>query len=204
MTTESVRLQGCLDRLRAGDASARDDILAFACERLEQLTRRMLKGYPGVHRWEQTGDVLQNALVRLSRTLADLTPPTVLDFYRLAALQIRRELIDLARHYYGPQGAGGHHASVGGNESNPSLPPAYDRADRTGEPTAVLAWAELHRQAELLPEDERTVFDLLWYQGLKQDEAAEILGVTTRTIKNWWRSARLKLYDALGGDFLED
>jgi RNA polymerase sigma-70 factor (ECF subfamily) len=49
-----------------------------------------------------------------------------------------------------------------------------------------------------LPEAEREVFDLLWYQGLHQDEAAAALGVTVRTVKNRWRSAKLALQRLLG------
>src|SRR5262249_32858685 len=109
----SVQLQRCLDRLRQGDAAARNDLLSSACDRLQGLTRKMLNDARGVRRWEQTDDVLQNALLRLSRALEAVTPATARDFYRLAAAQIRRELIDLARHYYGPQGAGAHHASEG-------------------------------------------------------------------------------------------
>ena len=48
---------------------------------------------------------------------------------------IRRELIDLARHYYGPQGAGAHHASQGPSDPTASAkPPGYEAIDATGEP----------------------------------------------------------------------
>jgi RNA polymerase sigma-70 factor (ECF subfamily) len=50
-----------------------------------------------------------------------------------------------------------------------------------------------------MPDDEREVFDLLWYQGLTQVEAAAVIGVTDRTVKSRWRSARLRLHEALGG-----
>src|SRR5437879_3905883 len=98
----TIHVQGCLDRLRAGDGKARDDLLKSSCERLETLTRKMLKGYQGVRRWEQTGDVYQNAMLRLWKSLDQVAPPTALGFFKLAATQIRRELIDLARHHYGP------------------------------------------------------------------------------------------------------
>ena len=92
-------IQGCIDRLRVGDESARAALLDCAADRLARLARKMLKGYPGVARWEQTDDVAQNALIRLDRALRAVTPPTARDFFRLAAAQVRRELIDLARHY---------------------------------------------------------------------------------------------------------
>ncbi len=53
-------IQGWLDRLHAGDDSAREKLLASASDRLARLARKMLKGYPGVARWEQAEDVLQN------------------------------------------------------------------------------------------------------------------------------------------------
>jgi DNA-directed RNA polymerase specialized sigma24 family protein len=43
----------------------------------------------------------------------------------------------------------------------------------------------------------KTTFDLLWYQGLSQDEAAQALGVDVRTVKRRWREARLTLHQTL-------
>jgi RNA polymerase sigma-70 factor (ECF subfamily) len=197
MPDESLLLQACLDRLRGGDESARDELFRHACGRLEKLTRAMLRDYPGVRRWEETGDVYQNAMLRLCRALKDVPIPSVRDFYRLAALQVRRELVDLARHHYGPQGAGAHHAS---QAPDASMAPGYEAADVSHDPGRLALWTELHRQVERLPDEEREVFDLLFYQGLKQEEAAALVGVTVRTIKSRWRDVRLKLHEALGGE----
>jgi RNA polymerase sigma-70 factor (ECF subfamily) len=196
----TVHLQGCLDRLRAGEAAARNELINCACDRLQRLTRKMLNDYRGVRRWEETGDVFQNAMLRLCRALQDLAPPSLRDFYRLAALQVRRELIDLARHYYGPQGVGANHASQGPAGASTGAPPAYEAADGSLDPGRVALWTEFHRQVGALPDEEREVFDLLWYQGLSQAEAATLVGVSDRTIKSRWRSARLKLSEALGGE----
>jgi RNA polymerase sigma-70 factor (ECF subfamily) len=186
-------LQHCLDRLHEGHASSRDALLAGVCGRLERLTHVMLKDYRRLQRWENTDDVLQNALIRLHRALQTITPPTLGDFYRLATLQIRRELLDLARHYYGPEGAAARQASVSvtgsaGEPTNASL-----------EPSRLLAWTEFHQQVQELPEEEREVFDLIWYQGLAQTEAAEVLNVCARTVKRRWQAACLKLHDRLHG-----
>jgi RNA polymerase sigma-70 factor (ECF subfamily) len=199
--SSSVQIQSWLDRLRLGDESARGELLNCACDRLRRLTHQMLKNYPRVQRWEQTDDVLQNASLRLYRTLQEVTPATAKDFFRLAALNIRRELLDLAKHYYGPQGQGARHASIAGkpDQGKPAPPPA-EPLDRTHEPSRVAAWSEFHRQVEALPDEEREVFDLLWYQELSQVEVAELLKVSERTIKRRWQSARLKLHDALGGE----
>jgi RNA polymerase sigma factor (sigma-70 family) len=198
-TNQTIEIQNLVDKLKAGDESARQELINCACDRLTKLTRRMLRGYPRVHRWEQTDDVMQNALMRLYRTLADVKPASAADFYRLAALNIRRELLDLAKHYYGPRGLGAHHASVGPDRGSDDKPLAPDAAAPDDDPAKLAGWTELHSRVEQLPDEEREVFDLLWYQELPQAEAATLLGVSERTIKRRWASARLKLYEALGG-----
>jgi RNA polymerase sigma-70 factor (ECF subfamily) len=191
-----VRLQGWIARLQAGDPGARDALLGAAGDRLRELARRMLQTYPRVRRWEETDDVLQNALVRLYRTLKDVPPASVGDFLRLAALNIRRELLDLVKHYYGPQGQGAHHASIDPDQETSPEPAGHPSLD----PGSLAVWGEFHQQVDRLPEEERVVFDLLWYQGLGLGEAALVLGVAERTVKRRWQSARLKLHDALQGE----
>jgi DNA-directed RNA polymerase specialized sigma24 family protein len=88
--------------MRDGRVQAPDELISHVRERLQRLTRKMLQDYPGVKRWEQTDDVLQNALVRLLRALRDVRPASMREFFGLASVQIRRELLDLAKHYYGP------------------------------------------------------------------------------------------------------
>src|SRR6266436_2863883 len=93
----TTQLQLWARRIREGDPSAPDELLRAAGERLEALTRKMLRRFPAVRRWEQTGDVMQNALLRLLRALEEVEPASVRDFFGLAAEQMRRELLDLAR-----------------------------------------------------------------------------------------------------------
>jgi RNA polymerase sigma factor (sigma-70 family) len=197
----SLSLQRCLDRLHGGDEAARRELFNHAGERLTQITRTMLRDYPRLKRWEQTDDVLQNALIRLLRALQTVTPASLRDFYRLATLQIRRELIDLVRHYFGPEGRGAKHATNRiKKESGDSVPPPYEPADPADEPSRLAAWGEFHEQIEHLPDDEREVFDLVWYQGLSHTEAAELLGVSVKTVKRRWQAACLRLHEALHGE----
>ncbi|MCE9532881.1 MAG: sigma-70 family RNA polymerase sigma factor [Planctomycetes bacterium] len=198
----SIRIQRCLDRLRDGDSAARDELLRHACDCLQRLTRKMLNDYKGVRRWEETGDIFQNAMIRLCKGLNDVTPPTVRDFYRFAALQVRRELIDLARHHYGPEGGGAHHITQSPRAAAEGDSPQIHEqaADAQSGPQDLAQWSEFHLMVDKLPDDERAVFDLIWYQGLSQEEAAELLDVNVRTIKRRWREARVKLHEALGGE----
>jgi RNA polymerase sigma-70 factor (ECF subfamily) len=196
VNSHTAILKQWLERLRQGDETvseeARNQVITHACERLETLTRRMFTNYPRLHRWEQTSDVFQNAVVRLHRSLATVRPETPGQFYSLAATQIRRELIDLARHHFGPAGAGLHHhtddAVRAGQEG-----PVANKEDLSGGPATLAEWTEFHEKVQQLPGPEREVFDLLWYEGLTQVEAASVLGVTERTVKNRWRSSKLGL-----------
>ena len=52
---QTLSIQGWIDRLPAGDESARGEILNCACERLTRLARKSTKGYPHVQRWRGTG-----------------------------------------------------------------------------------------------------------------------------------------------------
>jgi RNA polymerase sigma factor (sigma-70 family) len=194
----TVQLQGWLARMQAGDASARDELLGHVCERLRRLTRKMLKGFPGVKRYAETDDVLQNALMRLLRALKDVQPASTRAFLNLAATQIRRELIDLARHFFGPQGSGAHHASdAGPGESSAERP--LERGDATLDPSALAEWREFHEQIERLPDDQREAVNLLFYQELPQADAAALLGVSVRTLQRRWQGALLTLHEALKG-----
>jgi RNA polymerase sigma factor (sigma-70 family) len=52
---------------------------------------------------------------------------------------------------------------------------------------------------DALPAEEREVFDLVWFQGLSQPQAAALLGVSEATLKRRWWSARQRLHGALKG-----
>ncbi len=196
---QTAQLEKWIYLLQAGDLSARDQLVSSACDRLLRLTRKMLKSYPGVARWEQTEDVFQNASLRLCRALNQTKPESVKHFLNLAALHIRRELIDLARHHYGPEGRGSHHDTENvGVES-----PINAAAQTTTDPTKLAQWTEFHRQVESLPAEEREIFNLLWYNGISQAEAAVILNLSERTLQRRWQSARLKVVEAMKGSLPE-
>jgi RNA polymerase sigma factor (sigma-70 family) len=193
-TTEMQRL---LDGWAAGDVAARDRLLDRAGQRLLALTRRMLRGYPHLRRWEQTDDVFQSAVLRLYRSLGDVRPDSIGQFFGLAATQIRRTLIDLARHHFGPEGAARRHQSEGDVQHQSTAGGDSGPARRDEPPETLDAWAQFHEAVEALPRDERDVFSVIWYGEATQKEAAELIGVTERTIQRRLVRARLLLYESL-------
>jgi RNA polymerase sigma-70 factor (ECF subfamily) len=190
-------LDALIARHIAGDPAAAEALIEHSLGRLRRLARKMLGDSPRVRRWEETDDVFQNAAVRLFRALQAVRPASARDFIGLATAQIRRELIDLARHHYGPEGQAAHHASDPGlpAESGPCRPMA-DAADGGTGPVTQLQWQEFHTQVQALPQEEREVFDLIFYQGLSQEAAVNLLGIALRTVRRRWRSAKLLLHKA--------
>lgn len=189
-------LEALLEQLRKGDSFARNELLEAAGRRLMTMTRRMKAGYPNVGRWEQTEDIFQNAIMRLHRALADVVPQDARHFYRLAALQIRRELLDLARHY---ARLGERYRSQPRDPDNERAANAYEPLELSMTPESMMDWVDFHAGIEALSDQEREVVELLWYHGLSQQEAADIIKVDVRTIKRRWRAARLALHDKLDG-----
>ena len=145
MTLDSnTALQGLIDLARSGDAGARDLLLDHACDRLQRLTRKMLRHFPTLRRWEATDDVLQNSLVRLYRALAEVDVVTVRHFFNLAALQIRRELLDLVKHHLGPEGTARHHHT----DHQPPDDQGGALSDLFEEPENLADWTAVHDALE--------------------------------------------------------
>jgi RNA polymerase sigma factor (sigma-70 family) len=188
-------LQGYLDKLLEGDDSYRELLIAHAYERLRVLVKKRMSLFPGVARWEETDDVLQAASMRLLESLKAVKPRTVREFFGLAATQIRRTLIDLARHYGGKHGIGAKHATNERHGDKGREQP--EKVDETNDPSGLSEWTEFHKQIDELPEEQREVFDLLYYHGLPQAEAAQILGMSARTLKRRWRETRQAVYRAV-------
>jgi RNA polymerase sigma factor (sigma-70 family) len=190
--SQQTVMQQLLHRAVAGDTEAIDAVLRHNCDRLTSLTRRMLGDFQRVRRWAETDDVLQNALLRLVGALRDVKPGNMRDFLALATLQIRRELIDLARRFYGPEGIGANQDSRAPGISNG--PGCQEKGDLSHEPSSLAQWSELHQKIGELPEEERDVVGLLFYQGLSQAEAAEVLDLSLRTVQRRWHTALAKLH----------
>lgn len=190
-----TQLQGLIDLAKSGDEKAKTLLLDHSCERLLRLTRKMFRGYPGLRRWETTDDVFQNSLVRLHRALASVQVESVRHFFNLAGVQIRRELLDLKRHHFGVEGGGANHHT----DHQPSDEQGGSLHALIQEPDDISTWSEFHEHVEKLPEDQKEVVTLLFYEGLTQEEAAAILGVSDRTIKRRWQEAKLKLHKELSG-----
>lgn len=180
---DTLQLQRYVARWQAGDRAAADELLQVVGGRLERLARRMLRGFPNVQCWAETADVLQGSLVRLLNSLRRLQPESTRHFANLAAVHVRRELLDLARRY--------------ARRDQTPLSLGEEIADRRDDDLEL--WCRFHEAVERLPEDEHEVVGLVFYHGWTSGQAAEILGVAERTVRRRWASACGKLHEDLGG-----
>jgi len=197
----TTQLQYLLDQAAAGRNEAYDELIAQASQRLQKLTAKMLRNYPKLRRWEQTDDVFQNAVIRLHRSLGEVKPQSVRHFLALATTQIRRTLVDLARHHFGPQGqAAKHHTDAGGQNSDGGNI-VQNRADSDQRPETLQLWADFHEAVGNLGDEQRDVFELVWYGEMGRTDIAQLLGVSEPTVKRRLRAARIQLFNALNGSF---
>jgi RNA polymerase sigma-70 factor (ECF subfamily) len=183
-------LQPLLTAAVGGDEPARQQLIHHAYERLRCLARMILnadfprlKAPPALL---DTTDVANQTALALFQALDEIRPRTTEDFFRLAAQRIRWLLLDHAKR--GDRAARHLRENAPAAEGGPGQ-------DASG----PVILAALYQQVEALPEKERAVVDLLYFHGLSQPEAAALLGVTERSVRRYWVSARVKLVTALKG-----
>jgi RNA polymerase sigma-70 factor (ECF subfamily) len=190
-TGETTRL---LARFREGDRGARNLLIERSYQQFRKLASQMLHQFPALRRWEQTGDVLHKAQIRLIGALEEINPESSSHFHRLAALAIRRELLDLKRHHFGPLGQASRH-DTRPFEGPISFEPCTPDCDG---PPSIAALADFDEAIDDLPEECREVALLILYKGMTREEVAECLGVHIRTIGRRWRVAKRLLAKRLG------
>jgi RNA polymerase sigma-70 factor (ECF subfamily) len=118
----------------------------------------------------QPDEMLSAVVERLLKALHSVHPQTVRQFFALVNQHMRWELNDLARRLDEQPAA---------VELQEGMVPAPASSDSALTPVG----RRMLDAIDKLPEDEREVFDLVRIQGLTQGEAAEILGVSAKTVQ---------------------
>jgi RNA polymerase sigma-70 factor (ECF subfamily) len=126
--------------------------------------------------------------MRLLRALQKVRPDSTRAFFALAGKHMRYELLSLNEHY---RAAIAVHQTDG--VAGRSGTPAHEPVDPAPSLDELEEWCEFHRQIEKLPQEEREVVDLHFYQGLSKAEAAEILGMHVRMVQRLWNAALQRL-----------
>lgn len=182
-----------LTRHRAGLAPSHNELFELCEAQLHRLARARLRTFPRVRGCLETADVLNEVLLRLHRALdRGVSPASPLDLIRFCAEVVRRVLLDhlkfIRRHRL---------------DEVRSLDAMRDREQfdpcrGTDHPVDSEVMHGFHNYVDGLGEDDRVLFDLLFYQGLKVSEAAPLLGVPASTLKKRWLAARIRAVERLG------
>jgi RNA polymerase sigma-70 factor (ECF subfamily) len=186
-------IAACLERLAAGDDSARGNLLEICDGRLRKLSHRLLGKFAKVRRWDNTDDIAQNAALRLYRALGDTVPDSPRGLMGLMATVIQRELLDLARKHAGAMSYAANHETnirAGTDGDVFVVDETPDAGDGLDEEIPLDRWEAFHAAVENLPEEHREVFKLVWYLGADRETAAKTLGLSIRTIGRRWQEAR--------------
>ncbi len=187
-------VQQYLDELAevSGDSDAGrvvSALLGRSARRLHLLCATMLhRNYPRLARPPlglQAEEMLGGVVERLLRALRQTRPRTVRGFFALAGQHMRWELNDLARRLDGEG------------------PPVEIHGESVAAPASSGSGlgADARRMLdaiESLPGEEREALDLVRIHGMTYAEAAEVLGVSSKTVQRRLNRAQLILTAALG------
>lgn len=174
-----------LDAVGRGDAAAGEELLPLVYDELRRLAAARMARESAGHTLQPTA-LVHEAWLRLSasgeegRRWKDRA-----HFFRVAALAMRRILVDRARRVTAEKrGARAEHVSFD----------ALDLAATDSDERVVLIDEALGR---LEQEDAATarVVTLRFFGGFTQREIAESLGVTERTVERHWSYARARLME---------
>jgi len=174
-----------LEAAQRGDPTAATELLPLLYTELRNLAAaKMARELPG--QTLQPTALVHEAWLRLSGpSQPDFQSRA--HFFGAAAEAMRRILIDNARRKAALRHGGGQ-ARVDIEETNIAVPAGDDQLLAVHEALDKLA-AEDAQKAELVK--------LRFFVGLSVEEAAEVLGVSTPTIKRWWAYAKAWLYQEI-------
>ena len=186
---EAPRQHGEVTRLlvdfAAGDREALDRLLPVVYDELRRIARRELRRERSDHTLTTTALVHEAYLTLVDQSRAQ--PGDRVRFFAVAATAMRRVLIEYARRRRA--------AKRGGGERPLSLDEtavaATDSAER------LLALDDALTRLAALDARQARVVECRYFGGLTEEETAEALGVTARTVRRDWVKAKGWLYREL-------
>jgi RNA polymerase sigma-70 factor (ECF subfamily) len=192
LTTVSV--QRFLDELAGagGEVSSEPiirDLLARAVDRLHLICGRLLhQSYPRLTRGPtnlRSEELLSAVVERMIKAMRTVRPRTVRQFFALANQHMRWELNDVARRLDDKTRALELPASLASPPTEAAVPEAGPNMRR------------IFEAIENLPEDEQEVFQLVRIQGMSKPEAADVIGISVKTVHRRLNRGLLRLTQQL-------
>lgn len=169
-----------------GDRGALEKLAPLVYEELRRLARRYMAGERAGHTLQTTA-LVNEAYLRLIDG-SQVRWQNRAHFFAVSAQSMRRILVDFAR--------AKRNLKRGGGAEQVSLDEALVVSPERGADLLALDEA-LERLAALNPRQGRVV-ELRYFGGLSEEEVAEVLRVSPRTVRSDWSLARAWLYRELG------
>jgi RNA polymerase sigma factor (TIGR02999 family) len=182
---EPADITAHLQAWSAGEANAREALFPLVYEELRRIARRQLKNERIGHTLDTTALVHEAYLKLIDQTRADFTDRS--HFFAVASNAMRRILVDYARRYLADK-RGGAPRRVSLSDD---MLVAEERAD-----TLLAVDEALIELARIDPRLSRVV-ECRFFGGLTEDETAQVLGVTARTVRRDWTKAKAWLHKML-------
>ena len=174
-----------LNKLAEGDQEAAAQLVPLIYDELHRLAARRLRHERPDHTLQATALVHEAYMKLVAQRDAKWQNRT--QFFAVASQVMRRILVDYAR--------GQQRIRRGGKEQKVSLDDVLlVSSDRTEE---VLAVNESLLRLEKFDFRQGRIVELRYFGGLTVDEAAEILGVSSKTVMREWKIAKAWLYGDL-------
>nr|QEO74115.1 extracytoplasmic-function sigma-70 factor [uncultured bacterium] len=177
---------------RQGDGSATHRLMTLVYDELRAMARRQLR----YRRPDQT--ITTTALVHEAYIkLVDQNGATWQDrshFFSVAALAMRHILVDSARRRVAKK-RGGEDVRITLDEFRLS----GEETDAEARAVEVLAVDRALTSLAGLNERLSQLVELRFFAGMTEEETAQVMGTSERTVRRDWRKARAFLFQALGG-----
>ena len=168
-----------------GDQQAPERLMPLVYDEMRRLARSFLARERGGHTLQPTALVNEAYLRLVDQTRVNWQNRA--HFYSIASSMMRRVLIDHARaHATEKRGGTAIHLSLEDVQV-----PLEQRA------ASFVALDEALKKLEQMDERKCKVVEMRFFGGLSDEEIAQVLGVTTRTVLRDWKKARLWLYREL-------
>lgn len=180
--TERTEVTQLLLDLRAGDKNAEAKLIPIVYAELRRLAAFYLRRERRDHTLQPTA-LVHEAYLRLTK-LKEIDWQNGSHFFAMAASLMRRILVDHARTYKARKREGFHEAL----RLDEALIISPQRSPD------LVALDEALARLSKLNERQSKVVELRFFTGLDEEEIAEILGVSARTVKRDWRTAKAWLY----------
>lgn len=193
-------VRSALERLAKGDPTAKEDLLTHTRTQFTRMARKLLRGspaYQSIGRWEQTDDVVQGLLMRMSDTIDQLKRfESPRDFFRLAAKNIHWELKSLReRHIAAKRNIGKYQSDVEHLPDNGPDDVGGHVVNARAREDGLATLSQYLDDIDTLSAEDRELLDLVLIHSLTIEEAAAHLKMAPATFKRHYRNARLRLRD---------